>query len=128
MLIKMETSKIKMNKKGIFGMIVFAFILIVLIVGGIALVYTTVYTTVDYTTITIKEKERITDGMDSYYLIFTENEVFKNEDSFLMWKFDSSDIYNQLNVGQTYNVKVNWFRVPLLSSYRNILEIENESN
>lgn len=116
-----KISKNKMNKKGQEAIIIF----ILLLVCMVALVILLSYTTIGYTTITIKDKERITDGTDSYYLIFTTNEVFKNEDSILMWKFGSSDVYNQLNIGQTYNVKVNWFRFPLTSSYRNILEIKN---
>lgn len=111
----------KMNKKGqeLFWGIGFLLFVIFLIIG-----ISLSYSTVTETTITIKDKERISDGTSSYYLIFTNNEVFKNDDSIIQLKFDSSDIYNQLNVGGTYKVKVNWFRFPLTSSYRNILEIK----
>lgn len=111
-----------MNKKGSFltGVIIAIFVLLCI---SIPIILS--YTSVDNATITIKDKERVTTRDNSYYLIFTEGEVFKNEDSLLFLKFDSSDIYNNLNVGNTYRVKVNWFRIPFFSSYRNILEIYN---
>ncbi len=111
-----------MNKKGLFGWLILFFILgifLLLIVGTIYLSYDSV----DEIRITIKNKERINKGTDSYYLIFTENEVFQNKDSLLFMKFDSSDVYNNLDIGETYQVKVNWYRINFLSEYRNILEI-----
>ena len=109
-----------MNKKGFIGIIVIVLIVLAVIIVPIVLSYKSV----TVTTITITDKERITDGSNSYYLVFTENEVFKNSDSTLHWKFDSSDVYNKLKVGETYTVKVNWYRVPFWSMYRNILEIK----
>jgi hypothetical protein len=108
-----------MNKKGSGGFIIYAILIFLVIVVSI---FATYYS-VDNVTITIKDKERIHDGMSSYYLIFTDSEVFKNEDNILFWKFDSSDVYNKLEVGHTYNVDVNWFRIPFLSAYRNIIKI-----
>ena len=58
------------------------------------------------------------------YLVFTEQGVYENTGSLLQWKFDSSDVYNQLQPGEQYMVEVNWFRVPFLSWYQNILEIK----
>lgn len=77
---------------------------------------------VDTVKLKINSKERITTKEESYYLIFTDNEVFKNEDSLLFMKFDSSDLYGKLKNGNEYECKVNWFRVPFLSMYRNIIE------
>ena len=108
-----------MNKKGFVG--AFIVLLVVLFVMACIIVPIVLsYKSVTEVTITIVDKERITDGRDSYYLVFTENEVFKNSDSTLHWKFDSSDVYNKLKVGETYTVKVNWYRVPFWSMYRNI--------
>lgn len=109
-----------MNKKGLMGIL----ISILLMVIFIALPVFLSYSSIDEKTITIKDKERIQDSSSSYYLIFTEGAVYKNEDSFLQWKFDSSDVYNNLDIGKTYNVKVNWYRVPFLSMYKNIIEIK----
>lgn len=109
-----------MNKKAKVGLTIFGIIMVLFIVLMISLSYSSV----NHITITIKDKERIQDGSSSKYLIFTPNEVFENTDSILFMKFDSSDVYNNLDVGKTYNVKVNWYRIPFFSSYRNLLEIE----
>lgn len=75
--------------------------------------------------ITVMDKERATYQEDSKYLIFTETEdgieVFENTDSFVFMKFNSSDIYAQLQEGGTYCVKVAGWRVPVMSMYRNIV-------
>ena len=63
---------------------------------------------------------------DSKYLIFTDKEVFEETDEWLKGKFNSSDMYNQLKVGNTYRVKVIGFRIPFLSMYRNIIEVEED--
>lgn len=55
------------------------------------------------------------------YLIFTENEVFEIEDDVAYWRWDSSDTYNKIKVGETYNCKVCGWRIPMLSTYRNII-------
>lgn len=110
-----------MNEKAQTGWIIFALFVFVLI--GLSIFLS--YSSVDKVTITIKDKERIQDRGDSKYLIFTTNEVFENTDTLLFMKFDSSDIYNKFEVGKTYKVKVNWYRIPFLSTYRNILEVKN---
>jgi hypothetical protein len=39
-------------------------------------------------------------------------------------KFNSSDIYNQLEKGKKYRIKVYGFRIPFLSWYKNIIEVK----
>ena len=56
-----------------------------------------------------------------------EQEVYGNEDSLLFLKFDSGDLLMELEPGRTYQFKVNWFRVPLFSMYRNVLAAEEVS-
>ena len=78
--------------------------------------------------ITIKDKERITTGsgenIEDKYMIFSNDEVFENTDSWLFIKFNSSDVQGKLEVGKTYNVKVTGWRIPFLSQYRNIISIQ----
>jgi len=79
--------------------------------------------------ITVKDKERVTvrrgETINSKFMIFSENEVFKNTDSWLFFKFRSADYQGQLEIGKTYKVKVVGWRIPLFSSYRNIVRIFN---
>lgn len=85
--------------------------------------------TEDDVTITVTRLERVTDrasdgSTDSKYLVFTKSETFENTDAPLHGKFNSSDLYARLEEGKTYRCKVNGLRVPLFSTYRNLLECE----
>lgn len=87
----------------------------------------TEYTSVEEVRIIVTDKERITTGsgenISSKFLVYTDGEVFENTDNILFLKFNSADIQNQLKVDNYYTVKVNGFRIPAVSSFRNILEI-----
>lgn len=98
-------------------------VLIFIVVAGLILMgMTAAYWTKETVTVTVTDKERINSGESSYYLVFTDGEVFKNKDSLLYFKFNSSDIYGRLEPGNTYELTVYWFRVPFLSMYRNIVD------
>ena len=104
-------------------------IIFIILVVGIGLTAAYQYGTVDEVQITVIEKERIvkTDGEDvtSYYLVFCEDETFKNEDALFHGKFRSSDLQGKLKVGESYKVKVFGWRIGFLSMYRNIVKIIN---
>lgn len=79
--------------------------------------------------VTVTDKERINENKDSYYLIFCEDKdgnyyEFKNSDTLLRGKFDSSRVYNQIKIGKTYEFTVVGFRVPLFSWYQNIVDFK----
>jgi len=82
-------------------------------------------------TIQVTDKERIVTsdgdgGTRSYYLVFTkDNDVLINTDSWWYLKFDSSSLQGELERGKTYTVKVYGWRIPLLSSYPNIVKVRN---
>lgn len=82
------------------------------------------YATGDTVVIKVNRVENIAKGGDSKYLVFTENEVFENTDTLLRFKFDSSDIYNEIEVGKKYKARVYGWRVRFLSWYRNIVDLE----
>ena len=90
--------------------IIIAFILVFLVIITPFLEYKSVKTI----NITVKNKERVVNqgGQGAKYLIFTKNEVFKDTDDIWFLKFNSSDVYNNLEKGHSYRVKVNWFRIP----------------
>lgn len=71
--------------------------------------------------ITIDSKE----FADSTYLIWdTEGNVYRVDDSILDMRFDSSNDYYNLKVGNTYSVRLRGQRVPLISTYPNIVQYE----
>jgi hypothetical protein len=39
-------------------------------------------------------------------MVFTESEVFENEDALFLGKWNSSDVQGKLKVGEAYTVKV----------------------
>ena len=78
-------------------------------------------------TVTDKSIKRM-DGKD-IYLIFTVRDdgsprVFKNVDSKLFFKFNSSDINALLRVNHRYRIKTVGWRWTLKSWYENILRVE----
>jgi hypothetical protein len=99
------------------------------IVGLLAISPMYAYLTDETITVTIKDKERIVTGsgtgISSKFLVYTDGEVFENTDSLWYWKWDSADVQNELEVGQTYTVKVYGWRVPFLSMFRNVVEVNN---
>lgn len=58
------------------------------------------------------------------YMVYTENETFCISDDVLSLRFDSSDCYGAIELGETYEVDAIGFRIKPLSVYRNILSAE----
>ena len=81
-------------------------------------------------TIHVTDKERVcSDGnSDCKYLIYADEGTFKNVDSILNWKFNSSDVYGEIKRDHTYKVKVEGFRAGVLSEYPNIIDVLEEVN
>lgn len=79
------------------------------------------YLSKDSITLTVTGKERINTQDTSYYLVFSDKGAFKNEDDFWQLKFDSSEVQAKLVEGNTYTCSKNYWRVPFLSVYENLL-------
>ena len=71
-------------------------------------------------TVTDKTVKRHGDS-DDKYLIYTNDTTYEITDSLAYFRFDSSDLYGKIEVGKTYECKVCGWRIPLLSSYKNII-------
>ena len=95
-------------------------IVMLIIMFGYSIAY---YSSAGSKTITVESKERVNKRDSSKYLIFCKGETLENTDSWLFFKFSSSDVYRELIPGKTYNVKVAGWRVPFLSMYENIIKI-----
>jgi len=84
--------------------------------------------TKDTVTATVTKTARIVeksgDSVDSKYLIYTDVETFEDVDSWIYFKFNSSDVYGALKEGTTYKFTVYGWRVPFMSWYRNIVRFE----
>ena len=113
-----------MRKKIVFAAV--AILALIACIGSIIL-----FNFNDHTvTVTVTDKERIVQNNDSRYLIYTTMEdtgetlVLENTDNLLRLKFNSSDLYAELEEGKTYDVTVVGIRVGIFSWYENILEVE----
>lgn len=94
------------------------------ILGFVAITPIYQLATVDHMTCTVDSKERITNGESSRYMVFCDEEVLENTDALFHLKFNSADIYRDIEEGQKYDMKVYGWRVPFLSWNRNVLEIQ----
>lgn len=73
----------------------------------------------------IEDRERIVDSdRNSRYLVFTRDEAFENVDTLAHFKWNSTDVYRHMNRDSVCDIKVNGFRIPFLSMYRNVLEAD----
>jgi hypothetical protein len=70
------------------------------IIGKLVVPAIMTYSTAEKVMFTVKEKEPIA-TKEVKYLIFTKQEVFENTDSFWKAKFNSSDVYGQIEPGKT---------------------------
>lgn len=80
-------------------------------------------------TVTVTDKAVKNDGDSGKYLVFTEDAngeiyTFEITDSFLGGRFDSSDVYAAIKVGNTYTFTVGGSRNEFMSWYPNIYEYE----
>lgn len=103
---------------------IIGFVILALLIVGVNIA---VYQNTNTYEITVTDKETKKDGETSKYLIFAEvdgeSKVFKNTDALFAGKFNSSDLQGELKVGERYEVKTIGFRIPILSSYENIVEV-----
>lgn len=75
--------------------------------------------------ITVKDKYVKRKGESDLYLVATEEgETYKIEDLFFKGKFNSTDLYNELDIGEKYKVEVTGARIPFFSMYKNINTVE----
>ena len=102
----------------------FMFSLLFIIAGSVG--YWFQNGTLENVHINVIDKQRVTTGSTSKYMIFTDNESFESTDSFFHSKYNSSDIYGQLNIKCSYEVRIYGWRMPFFSIYRNIIGINKE--
>lgn len=78
------------------------------------------------TTIEVQEKEFVVHGDDvHHYLIWaTDGRVFSLDDSLVEGQWDTSTLYGRMHEGHCYNIEVYGWRVPFLSWYQNISDIQ----
>lgn len=84
-----------------------------------------------HVTFTVQEKTVVATSSDNgheYQIFSTDGQVFADKDSFSFFKFDSSNVYGQLQVGHTYDCLVTGWRIPILSVKNNIIRCTEVSS
>jgi len=70
------------------------------------------------------ESDKSTSKVTSTYLIYTDHGVLRNDDAFWFMKFNSSDFYGNLDIGEYYDLKVYGWRIPIFTMYPNIVRMK----
>ena len=96
---------------------------ITILVASMLLIYQANYSNPHYETIVVKDKNIGIQAANSY-LIYSPKEVYEIQDLLFIGFFTSSDVYNQIEKGDTIRVKVYGQRIPILSAYKNIVEVQ----
>lgn len=79
------------------------------------------YTNKETTEITIKDKYVDVNNENGVFLVVsTDNYTYKVSDLLFKGKFNSTDIYNNLEIGKTYEIETTGYRIPFFSEYKNI--------
>lgn len=102
---------------------IISILIAIVIIGLIAMNSIISYNTKSFVTFTVNDKATVSTGKSYQYLIYTTAGVYEDEDSLWYWKWNSSDVYNQLERGSTYTATVYGFRIPFLSLYKNIVTV-----
>lgn len=119
-------------KKNFKGMTLIEVIVIIAIVLVVALAIGTPFIeraiAEDTVTVTVTDKNIKRYDESDKYLIYTNNGTYEITDTIAYWRWDSSDLYGEIEIGETYEMKVCGFRIPFFSMYENIIEVEKTSN
>lgn len=63
-------------------------------------------------------------GESGQYFVIDENKnAYTIQDLFFKGKFNSTDLYNQLEIGKKYKIETTGYRIHFLSKYQNINKI-----
>lgn len=115
----------KVNEHGEFQLVASVFIVVIV---ALVIIFSIVFAIIRSThheqvTFKVNKSERVVDrgGKSSRYLVYTDNGVYQNTDSLINGKFDSSDVYNQIQAGHKYSCDVTGWRNGFMSWYPNIV-------
>ena len=117
------------NEKGfgeIIVCVIIGAIIIGLIIGLFAWNYKITYGNVQNLEITVKDKYIKRSGSDEekYFVVDADGNAYQITDLTFKGKWNSTDLYNQLEIGKTYKIETSGIRNGFMSLYPNINRIE----
>lgn len=101
-------------------------IILALIVGGFWWCWKTTYGNQKTIEITVKDKyiKRSGSEYDKYLVVDTDGNTYEITDLTWLGKWNSTDLYNQLEINNKYKIETSGIRNGFLSLYPNINKIE----
>lgn len=119
------------SEKGSLGMVVAIGVMIIilaLIIGVFWWNYKITYGSVQTIEITVKDKyiKRSGSETDKYLVVDTEGNTYQITDLTFLGKWNSTDLYNKLDVGKTYKIETSGIRNGFLSMYPNINKVKEK--
>lgn len=98
-------------------------------IGAAALVAVLAYPAAVYFSVDSYKEVTVTktDVKVDKYLVYTDVKTFEMTDTWLFWRFDSSDQWGRFQAGETYKISASGVRIPFLSWYENIVSFEKVS-
>ena len=119
------------NQRGEIATIIIAIFILIMMIGTIGtIIYVTIekYSSKQEKEIVVKDKYiKNGNGKNSsskYLVVDTENNTYEITDLFFLGKWNSTDLFNQLEVNHKYKIKTTGNRIHFFSMYPNINEIE----
>lgn len=120
-----------MKMKNIVKMTVISILAIAMMTGGTLLIKSVVdaykqphVRSGEITNLYVKNKRDDSD----FFIVLNNDDVIKNDDSFLFGKFNSADIQAKLSVGDKVKMKTAGFRNNLFSQYENLVSVKKVGN
>lgn len=113
-----------MNKFNSFLISAFTILITLGVIAGIVFeVYSTYHNPRIETVVVTDKSIKLSSKQDVEYLVYTDNGVYEISDQLFMLKFNSSDIYSSISIGDTITIKVSGVRVHVMSTYPNIIKV-----
>lgn len=110
--------------------IIVMFLMIIIGIGSTIFLKIQAYTNKQEIEIIIKDKYvKNGNGKNSsskYLVVDTENNTYQITDLFFKGKFNSTDLYNQLEINKKYKIETTGKRIHYFSIYPNINKIESK--
>lgn len=120
---KIASRKEEMKMKKLKGITVIQAIVAIVIVAILLIIPIAERASETTVTFTVEDKAIKRYDEDDKYLVYTDNGTYEITDSLVYLRWDSSDLYGKIKVGETYEAKVYGWRIPIVSSYKNIVSV-----
>lgn len=122
---KMFKKKIDLFNVFIGGVVLFALLLLVGVIGlGTATVVSRYYNPQTYEGVITDKYNKKQNDEDKFFIVLDNKKVIENSDLLFKKKFNSADIQAQLKIGDKVRIKTTGYRIEWLSFYPVLNDVE----